>query len=77
MFSAAWKLLGKALTDADHLQEALASYRQGIAVAEARGDIQAAKELKVFVRRIERAADFPGKTPASIRGIEYFGSGSQ
>ena len=62
-YSAAWKLLGKALTDADLPQEALACYRQGIVVAEARGDIQAAKEMKVFVRRIERAADFPGKDP--------------
>ena len=55
-YSAAWKLLGKALTDADWPKEALESYRQGIAVAEARGDIQAAKEMKVFARRIERAS---------------------
>ena len=43
-YSAAWKLLG----------QALAAYRQGIAVAEARGDKQAAKEMGVFARRIEK-----------------------
>ncbi len=53
-YSAAWKLLGKALTDSAAWSEALAAYRQGIAVAEARGDKQAAKEMGVFVRRIEK-----------------------
>ena len=53
-YSAAWKLLGRALTDAEAWNEALAAYRQGIAVAEARGDKQAAKEMGVFARRIEK-----------------------
>ncbi|WP_296749734.1 tetratricopeptide repeat protein [Thiobacillus sp.] len=53
-YSAAWKLLGKALTDSAAWSEALAAYRQGIAVAEARGDKQAAKEMGVFARRIEK-----------------------
>ncbi len=53
-YSAAWKLLGRALADANALDEALAAYRQGIAVAEARGDVQAAKEMGVFTRRIEK-----------------------
>lgn len=52
-YSAAWKLLGRALTDAEVWHEALAAYRQGIAVAEARGDKQAAREMGVFARRIE------------------------
>ena len=56
-YSAAWKLLGKALTDDAKPQEALAAYRQGIAVAEAKGDKQAAKEMQVFARRLERAID--------------------
>jgi len=51
-YSAAWKLLGKALADAEAWNEALAAYQQGIAVAEARGDKQAAKEMTVFARRI-------------------------
>ncbi|WP_018076654.1 tetratricopeptide repeat protein [Thiobacillus denitrificans] len=53
-YSAAWKLLGKALTDSEAWSDALAAYRQGIAVAEARGDKQAAKEMGVFARRIEK-----------------------
>lgn len=53
-YSAAWKLLGKALTDVEAWSEALAAYQQGIAVAEARGDKQAAKEMSVFAKRIEK-----------------------
>jgi Tfp pilus assembly protein PilF len=53
-YSAAWKLLGKALTGVEAWPEALAAYRQGISVAEARGDKQAAKEMGVFARRIEK-----------------------
>lgn len=62
-FSAAWKLLGKALSESGQAKEALACYRQGIGVAEARGDIQAAKEMKVFARRIERATESSAKGP--------------
>ena len=53
-YSAAWKLLGRALTDIEAWDEARLAYQQGIAVAEARGDKQAAKEMSVFVRRIEK-----------------------
>lgn len=53
-YSAAWKLLGKALTDDGRTDEALAAYREGIAVAEKKGDVQAAKEMKVFSRRLEK-----------------------
>lgn len=53
-YSAAWKLLGRALAEADHAEEALAAYREGIAVAERKGDRQAAKEMTVFSRRIEK-----------------------
>ena len=53
-YSAAWKLLGKALADANMLAEALKAYQQGVIVAEARGDKQAAKEMGVFARRIEK-----------------------
>ena len=56
-YSAAWKLLGKALTDTEAWADALAVYRQGIAVAEARGDKQAAKEMGVFAKRIESRAN--------------------
>ena len=52
LYSAAWKLLGQALTADGQPEEALAIYRQGIAVAEKKGDKQAAKEMTVFARRI-------------------------
>ena len=53
-YSAAWKMLGKALVAAERQEDALEAYRQGIAVAESRGDMQAAKEMTVFARRIEK-----------------------
>lgn len=53
--SASWKQLGKALAESDDAAGALEAYRQGIAVAERRGDLQAAKEMTVFARRIERS----------------------
>ena len=51
-YSAAWKALGKALNEVGDAAGAVAAYEQGIAVAEARGDIQAAKEMSVFAKRI-------------------------
>lgn len=55
-YSAAWKALGKALAESGQPAEALAAYERGIAVAEARGDIQAAKEMNVFARRLRKAS---------------------
>lgn len=60
-YSAAWKLYGRALTAAGRTVEALAAYRQGIAVAEEKGDKQAAKEMQVFVRRLERESGAAAK----------------
>lgn len=59
-YSAAWKLLGKVLADAGRDGEALAAFRQGVAVAETRGDKQAAREMAVFARRIEKKLSGPG-----------------
>jgi predicted Zn-dependent protease len=53
-FTAAWKLYGKALVASGRLAEARAAYRDGIAVAGARGDKQAEKEMRVFARRLEK-----------------------
>ena len=53
-YSAAWKLLGKAYTAADEKSRAIAAYSQGITVSEARGDKQAAKEMQVFLKRLQR-----------------------
>ena len=55
-YSAAWKALGRALTAAGRNAEALTVYERGIAVAERRGDQQAAKEMRVFSKRLARAA---------------------
>lgn len=53
LYSAAWKALGKALTDVN-AQEALAAYEQGIAAAKQKGDRQAEKEMTVFAKRLRK-----------------------
>lgn len=53
-YSAAWKLLGKALAESGQPGAALCAYENGTAVAEQKGDLQAAKEMTVFARRIRR-----------------------
>ena len=55
-YSAAWKLLGKALADSGDAESAKAAYRSGIEAATTRGDKQAAKEMTVFLKRLERPA---------------------
>jgi Flp pilus assembly protein TadD len=52
-YSAAWKLYGRALVQAGRREDAMSAYDQGIAVADARGDIQAAKEMRVFRKRLD------------------------
>jgi Tfp pilus assembly protein PilF len=54
-YSAAWKLLASALAASGRDEEALATYRKGIEVAEKKGDKQAAKEMAVFARRLEKS----------------------
>jgi predicted Zn-dependent protease len=54
-YSAAWNLLGRALVESGQPAVALVAYREGIAVAEAKGDKQAAKEMTVYARRIEKS----------------------
>ena len=51
-YSAAWKLLGRALAEAGRKQEAIQAYEDGIKAAEEKGDKQAAKEMTVFLRRL-------------------------
>ena len=53
-YSAAWKTLGRALTAAGRIAEAQAAYERGADVAERRGDRQAAKEMRVFGKRLQR-----------------------
>jgi Tfp pilus assembly protein PilF len=54
--SASHKLLGKALAAAGRNDEAVAAYEAGIRSAEEKGDIQAAKEMKVFLKRLQKPA---------------------
>jgi predicted Zn-dependent protease len=54
-YSAAWKLFGKALTTGGRPREALDAFDRGIETAEAKGDIQAAKEMRVFRKRAQKA----------------------
>lgn len=51
-YAAAWKLLGKALTATGDKAGALAAYQQGIVAAETMGNVQAAKEMRVFAKRL-------------------------
>jgi len=53
-YTAAWKLLGRALAESGRRAEALEAYRSGIAVAQRKGDKQAQKEMQVFARRLEQ-----------------------
>ena len=54
-YSAAWKLLGKALAESGDASGAIMAYRDGIAAAERKGDKQAGKEMAVFLKRLEKA----------------------
>jgi predicted Zn-dependent protease len=53
-YSAAWKLYGKALADSGEREAAARAFDTGIATAEERGDKQAAKEMRVFLKRLKR-----------------------
>lgn len=53
-YSAAWKLLGRTRALQDRDEEAMAAYRRGIKAAEQKGDRQAAKEMTVFLKRLQK-----------------------
>jgi len=54
-YSAAWRTLGKALTELGETREAIRVYTRGIEVAQARGDQQAVKEMQVFLKRLQKS----------------------
>jgi predicted Zn-dependent protease len=58
-YSAGWKVLGQARAAAGDGGGAAESFRRGIEVADARGDAQAAKEMRVFLRRLEKRKSGP------------------
>jgi len=53
-YSAAWKRLGKALAETGRTADAIEAYQEGIRVAEEKGDVQAAKEMRVFLKRLQK-----------------------
>ena len=53
-YSAAWKLLGKALHQLGRLDEAESAWTTGVTVAQQQGDLQAVKEMTVFVKRLQK-----------------------
>ena len=54
LYSAAWKALGRTLSEMNSPDEALQAYQQGIEAAKKKGDRQAEKEMTVFARRLEK-----------------------
>jgi Tfp pilus assembly protein PilF len=53
-YSAAWKALGKTYVAIGDNSKAVATYTRGIAIAEDKGDKQAAKEMQVFLKRLQK-----------------------
>jgi Tfp pilus assembly protein PilF len=53
-YSAAWKVLGKVLQESGDAAGARDAYRAGIATAKQKGDVQAAREMEVFLKRAEK-----------------------
>ena len=53
-YSAAWKVYGKALQALGDAEAAAKAYETGIAAAGKKGDIQAAREMQVFLKRLRK-----------------------
>lgn len=53
-YSAAWKLLGKALQAEGDIEAARQAWQQGLNAAQAKGDKQAENEMSVFLRKLDK-----------------------
>ena len=53
-YSAAWKSLGIALRALGRMDDAGAAWATGVEVAKRHGDIQSAREMSVFIKRLQR-----------------------
>lgn len=53
-YSVAYRILGGALVETKEFTDAIKTYKKGILVAEKNGDLQVAKEMKVFLQRLEK-----------------------
>ncbi|WP_079204115.1 tetratricopeptide repeat protein [Pseudomonas sp. CC6-YY-74] len=58
-YSAAWKLLGKALLAAEQPLAARQAWEQGLQAAHDHGDKQAEKEITVFLRKLDKRQQQP------------------
>jgi Flp pilus assembly protein TadD len=54
-YSAAYRDLGRALTQAGRRHEAIRTLRRGIEVAKGVGDLQTVREMEVFIKRAAQA----------------------
>jgi predicted Zn-dependent protease len=61
-YSAAWKLLGRALVEAGDPAAARDAWNDGVAAAKRVGDVQAQKEMQVFLKRLEKTGDDATRT---------------
>jgi tetratricopeptide (TPR) repeat protein len=53
-YSAAYKLLGKALFHLEEFERASEVFERGLSIAESRGDKQTVKEITVFQKKINK-----------------------
>ncbi|WP_348760926.1 CDC27 family protein [uncultured Salinisphaera sp.] len=56
-YSAAWKLYGRVLLDAERYREAVDVLARGVEIAQDKGDNQAAREMQVFAKRAAKQVD--------------------
>jgi predicted Zn-dependent protease len=56
-YSAAYRSLGQASAALGRRAEAAETFQRGIAIAEARGDLQTVKEMRVFLRRLYKSGE--------------------
>jgi predicted Zn-dependent protease len=56
-YSAAYRYLGQAYAALGRRAEATETFQRGIAIAEARGDLQTVKEMRVFLRRLQKSGE--------------------
>ena len=59
-FSNAWKLLGRARLAVNDQPGARQALQAGLVAAQARGDVQVAKEIGVFLKRLDKLAGGAG-----------------
>jgi len=57
-YSAAWKLYGIALAEAGQQGKAASVFEQGIAAAEGKGDMQAVREMRIFLKRLRKNSKY-------------------